>query len=199
MHYVLAVLLGACWPVQANTQQLRSRYPPSAARLAASGADEHLLAGAQFFRAGNFSKALIEFRVAEKLGGTGEASWYAAAALVKLGRPEDALEAFAQAASRAPAERDALLDYYRALACYDARLYGCAAKLFAEVGDQSGPRIAELARKARASIEKMFAEPVRQGAVDWYREKAAIAHSAKREALAALYSEEGDALAARSK
>jgi len=67
------------------------------------------------------------------------------------------------------------------------------------VGDQSGPRVAELARKARQSIEKMFAEPVTQGAVDWYREKAAIAHSAKREALAALYSEEADALSARIK
>lgn len=167
--------------------------------LTASGADEHLLAGARFFRAGNFSKALIEFRVAEKLGGSGEASWYAAAALVKLGRPEDALEAFAQAEKSAPAERDALLDYYQALACYDARLYGCAAKLFAEVGDQSGPRVAELARKARGSIEKMFAEPVTQGAVDWYREKAAIAHLAKREALAALYSKEADALSARLK
>ncbi len=175
MHFVLAVL------------------------LAASGADEHLLAGARFFRAGNFSKALIEFRVAEKLGRTGEASWYAAAALVKLGRPEDALEAFAQAEKSAPAARDALLDYYRALACYDARLYGCAGKLFAQVGDQSGPRIAELARKARESIEKMFAEPVTQGAVDWYREKAAIAHSAKREALGALYTEEADALAVRIK
>src|SRR5260370_39787454 len=100
MHYALAVL------------------------LAASGADEHLLAGARFFRAGNFSKALIEFRVAEKLGRTGEASWYAAAALVKLGRPEDALEAVAQAEKSAPAARDALLDYYRPPACYDARLHG---------------------------------------------------------------------------
>jgi tetratricopeptide (TPR) repeat protein len=175
MHFVLAVL------------------------LASSGADDHLLAGARSFRAGEFSRALVEFRVAEKLGGPGEASWYAAAALVKLGRPEDALEAFAQAERNASTARDALLDYYRARACYDARLYGCAARLFAAVGDQSGPRIGELARKARESIEKMFAGPVTQGAVAWYREKAAIAHSAKREALAALYTEEGDALAARIK
>src|SRR5712692_815249 len=148
--------------------------------LAASGADEHLLTGARFFRTGEFSRALVEFRVAEKLGGPGEASWYAAATLVKLGRPEDALDAFAQAEKSAPAARDALLDYYRALACYDARLYGCAAKLFAEVGDQTGPRIGGLARKARESIEKLFAASVTQGAVDWYRERAAVAHSAKR-------------------
>src|SRR5438128_4902456 len=139
MHYVLAVL------------------------LAASGADEHLLAGARFFRAGEFFKALVEFRVAEKLGGPGEPSWYAAAALVKLGRAEDALEAFAQAEKVAPAARDALLDYYRALACYDARLYGCAAKLFEQVGDGSGPRIAGQARKARADIDNMFAVPVTRG------------------------------------
>src|SRR5260370_2540999 len=138
---------------------------------AASGAAEHLLAGARFFRAGNFSKALIEFRVAEKLGRTGEASWYAAAALVKLGRPEDALEAFAQAEKSAPAARDALLDYYRALARYDARLYGCAGTLFAQVGDQSRPRLAQPARKARESIGKMFAEPAAQGAGAWCRAK----------------------------
>src|SRR5258708_20102539 len=103
-------------------------HHPLAVLLAVSGADEHLLAGARFFRAGEFARALVEFRVAEKLGGPGEPSWYAAAALVKLGRPEEALEAFAQAEKVAPAARDALLDYYRALACYDAPLYPSAPK-----------------------------------------------------------------------
>ena len=167
--------------------------------VAVLGADEHLLAGARFFRAGEFSRALVEFRVAEKLGGPGEASWYAAAALVKLGRPEDALEGFAQAGKVAPAAHDALLDYYRALACYDARLYVCAAKLFEQIGADNGPRIAGQARKARDDIDKMFAAPVTQGAIDWYREKAAIARAAKREALAGLYTAEADALAARMK
>src|SRR5215831_18506993 len=155
--------------------------------LAASGADEHLLAGARFFREGEYSKALIEFRVAEQLGGAGEASWYVAATLVKLGRPEYALEAFAQADKGAPAAGDALFDYYRALACYDARLYLCAQKRFAQVAEQGGPRIAEMARKGRESIEQMFQAPVTQGTVDWYREKAAIARAAKKDALAALY------------
>src|SRR5260221_828921 len=167
--------------------------------LAASGADEHQLAGARFFRGGEFPRALVEFRVAEKLGGPGDASWYAAATLVKLGRPDDALEAFARAETNAPSARDALLDDGRALACYDARLYGCAAKLFEQVGEASGPRIGEQARKARESIEKMFAAPVTRGAVDWYREKAAVARAAKRDSLASLYAAEADALEARMK
>jgi hypothetical protein len=165
--------------------------------LAAAGADEHLLAGARAFRAGEFPRALVEFRVAEKLGGPGEASWYAAAALQKLGRAEDALLAFAEAEASAPTARDALLDYYRAMACYDARLFGCAGRLFAQVGDQGGPRIAGMARKARESIDRLFAAKVTQGAVDWYREKASIARAAKRDPLAALYAQEADALAAR--
>ena len=165
--------------------------------LAAPGADEHLLTGARAFRAGDFSKALVEFRVAEKLGGPGEASWYAAAALQKLGRAEESLTAFAQAEKSAPNARDALLDYYRALACYDAKLYTCAQKLFAQVGDQSGPRVGEMARKARENIEHMFETPPTKGAVDWYRERAQVAKAAKREALAALYTAEADALQAR--
>jgi tetratricopeptide (TPR) repeat protein len=170
-----------------------------AALLAATpGADEHLLAGAQHFRAGRFPQALIEFRVAGKLG-SGEASWYAAASLVKLDRPEEAIEAFAEAEKTAPAARDALLDYYRALACYGARLYLCADKLLAEVGNGSGPRIAEQVRQTREKIAALFVAPPGQGAIDWYREKAAVARAAKRPALSAAYRAEAEALAARMK
>src|SRR5438067_7073553 len=170
-----------------------------AALLAAtSGADEHVLAGARHFRAGEFPQALVEFRVAEKLG-SGEASWYAAASLVKLERHEEAIEAFAQAASRAPTARDALLDYYRALACYGARLYLCADKLLAEVGEKSGPRIAEQVRQTREKIAALFAAPPTKSAVDWYREKAAVARAAKRPALSTAYNAEAEALAARMK
>lgn len=165
--------------------------------LATPGADEHLLTGARAFRAGEFSRALIEFRVAEKLGGPGEASWYAAAALQKLGRAEDALQAFALAERSAPKARDALLDYYRALACYDARLYLCARKLLSQVGDESGPRVGEMARKTGESIDKLFETPPSQGAVDWYRERAQVAKAARRDSLAALYSAEAEALQAR--
>ncbi|HUJ25816.1 MAG TPA: hypothetical protein VLW85_07355 [Myxococcales bacterium] len=165
--------------------------------LAASGADEHLLTGARAFRAGEYAKALVEFRVAEKLGGPGEASWYAAAALQKMGRAEDALIAFANAEASAPNARDALLDYYRALACYDARLYLCAQRLLVQVGDAGGPRIGDMARKTRESIDKLFQTPPARGAVDWYREKAQVAKAAKRESLAALYTAEADALQAR--
>src|SRR5262245_30995591 len=89
-------------------------------------ADAHLLAGARHFQAGRFTEALVEFRVAVRAGDDGGALWYVAATLVKLKRPEEAITAFARAMEAAPAERDGLFDYYRALACYDARLYRCA-------------------------------------------------------------------------
>ena len=120
----------------------------SSAIAATTGAEEHLLAGARFFKEGRFAEALVEFRVAQNAG-SGEALWYAGAALQKLGRSEEAIEAFAAAD---PAGHDGLLDYYRALACYDARLYLCADKLLASVGVRSGPRISVLVREVRAKI-----------------------------------------------
>ena len=57
------------------------------------GADQHLLAGARLFRDGQYAEALVEFRVAQRLGSP-EASAYAGASLVKLERPEEAVEAF---------------------------------------------------------------------------------------------------------
>src|SRR6266851_784207 len=106
----------------------------------AAGAD-HLLAGAQLFRERRFQEAYVEFTVAARLGAGGDAAWYAAATLVKLQRPDDALEAFAAAERAAPSVADPLLDYYRALACYDARLFLCADRLLEGVGDRTGPRI----------------------------------------------------------
>lgn len=53
---------------------------------APGGAEEHLLHGAAEFRERHFDAALVEFRVAGKLGASG-ADGYAAAALVMLGRP----------------------------------------------------------------------------------------------------------------
>lgn len=162
---------------------------------AAGGADERLLAGARYFRDGRFAQALVEFRVAGKLGAGGDAAWYAAACLVRLNRPEDAVEAFAEAEQLAPAMRDDLFDYYRAVACHDAKLYSCADRLLAGMGDRAGPRIRLEAGKLRQRLEPILrGEPART-AIDWYAERAASAE--KRPLLAAAYQAEAAALSAR--
>jgi hypothetical protein len=157
--------------------------------------DEHVLAGARLFRENRFAEALVEFRVAERLGSE-EARGYVAAALVKVGEPEAALELF-EAPGAAPAGRDALLDYYHALACYDARLYVRADELLARIGPRTGPRIAEQAAKIRASIAAALpAEPPRD-AVDWYLARADAHAAAGRKVLAAAFAAEARALGMR--
>lgn len=162
---------------------------------AATGVDEHLLAGARHFRDGRFAAALVEFRVAEKLGKAGDAAWYAAACLVRLDRPEDAVEAFADAELRAPAMRDELFDYYRAVACHDARLYLCADGLLARVGDRAGPRIRGEAQKLRQRIAPLLSGEPPKIAIDWYYLRAE--QLAKRPLLAAAFLAEAEGLAAR--
>ena len=126
--------------------------------------EAHLLAGAKAFREGQFGAALVEFRVAEKLGAP-DAGAYAAAALVKLGRVEEAVEAFGAAR---PAEGDPLLDHYRAMACYQAQLYLCADRLLEGVAARGGPAMAEQATRTRAAIAEILkAEPSKE-TVDWY-------------------------------
>jgi hypothetical protein len=164
----------------------------AAGPLAADSAD-HLLLGAGAFREGRFAAALVEFRVAQRLGSS-EAAWYAGAALQKLGRPEEALEAFAAAG---PGPHDALLDYYRALACFDARLYLCADRLLASVGDRSGPRIAGLVRETRVQIAQALQGPPSTGAIDWYHLRAKEAVFRGRTQLGLAYLEEAQALAQR--
>ena len=158
-----------------------------------SGGDDHLLAGANAFREGRFDEALVEFRVAQSLG-VPDAKTYAATTLVKLNRPEEAIEAFGS--GDAPGQ-DALLDYYRALACYDARLYLCAERLLAAVGDRAGPRVAGLAADVRARVASALAgEPSRES-IDWYVSRCAAERTAKRKALAAAYCREAAGLATR--
>lgn len=163
--------------------------------LAAGGADggAHLLAGAGHFRAGRYAEALVEFRVAERLGDA-DAAPYAGAALVKLGRPEEALEAFG--GDRAPG-RDALLDYYRALACHDARLYLCADRLLAAVGDRSGPRIAEQAARVRTAIARALAGEPAPATIDFYVGRCIALRAEGRAVLAVAYCREAAGLAAR--
>jgi hypothetical protein len=158
----------------------------------AKGAGEHLAAGAQAFREGRYEDALVEFRVAQGLG-AGDAGPYAAATLVKLGRPEEAVEAFAAIEEG----RDTLLDYYRGVACYQARLYLCADRLLASVGARSGPRIAEEAARARAAIASELAKEPPRPTVDWYLTRCGERRDAGRPALAAALCEEAVGLAQR--
>jgi hypothetical protein len=162
----------------------------------APGADAkagpHLLAGADAFRNERYREALVEFRVAQRLGST-DAGPYAAAALLKLGRAEEAVEAF----RAAPGSGDALLDYYHAVACYEARLYLCADRLLASVGARSGPRIAEEAARMRALIaSELAAEPPRTS-IDWYLAGCAERRDGGRPALAQAFCHEAVGLAER--
>lgn len=161
---------------------------------AESSADAHLLAGAEHFRAGRFDDALVEFEVAGRLGAGAEAGGYAAAALTKLKRPEEALEAFAKAPSGA---LDPLLGYYRALACYDARLYLLADRMLEPVVAKAGPRIAAQALKMRADIAALFQREPAAAVVDWYHARGAAAAKAGKAALAAAYYDEAAALAGK--
>ena len=156
------------------------------------GAGEHLAVGAHAFREGRYDEALVEFRVAQGLGAS-DAGPYAAATLVKLGRAEEAVEAFA------PTEegRDALLDYYRGIACYEARLYLCADRLLAAVGARSGPRIAEEAVKARAAIASELGKEPPQPTIDWYLARCGERREAGRPTLAAAYCREAVGLSER--
>lgn len=173
--------------------------PLLAALLAAasvSPADEHLFAGARKFREGRFGEALVEFRVAGKLDVAGEAGWYAASCLVRLGRSEDAVEAFDEATQRAPSLRDDLFDYYNAVACHEARLYLCADRLLAGLGDRSGPRIREEALKLRSRVATVLDGEPSKATVDWYLARAKEARE-RRPRLAASYLREATGLAGR--
>jgi hypothetical protein len=163
--------------------------------LAATGpsADEHLLAGANAFREERFDVALVEFRVAQSLGAP-DAATYAATTLVRLNRPEEAIELYGLADDPGP---DALIDYYRGLACYEARLYGCADRLMAAVGDRAGPRISGLAKEIRGQLAKALAGEPSRDAIDWYLARCAEERKAKRPVLAGAYCREAAALAHR--
>ncbi|MCM2333849.1 MAG: hypothetical protein NDI82_07860 [Anaeromyxobacteraceae bacterium] len=150
------------------------------------GADEHLLAGAHAFREARYAEALVEFRVAQELGAP-ESGDYAGATLVKLERPLEAIEAFGGLGGPG---RDALTDYYRAVAAYDARLYLAADRLLAIVGDRSGPKIAEQAARLRGRIGEVLAGPPASAAIDWYLAQCAEQRGLKRPILSRAYCQE---------
>lgn len=156
--------------------------------LAAAG-DDHLVAGARFFRDGRYAEALVEFRVARDLGAR-DAAAYTGASLVKLGRFEEALEAFSEAG---PTGGDALLDYYRALACHGARLFVRADAILAGIGDRAGPKLAEQAGRIRADLAPKLAAPADPATLAWYRQRCDDLRRARRTALAELFCEEAAA------
>ena len=174
--WILTALLGA------------APLPPSA--------ETHLLSGAEAFRAGNYTVALVEFRVAERMG-SAEGSWYAAASLVKLGRAEDAVEGFALAERASAAAHDALLDYYRALACYQARLYLCADRWLQISGSRAGPRVSGQATDLREAIARELGTGRLPAAIDVFVARASEL-AVPRPALALAYAEEAAALAERT-
>lgn len=157
------------------------------------GAGEHLLAGAGLFREARYAEALVEFRVAQKLGAP-EAAGYAGATLVQLGRPEEALEAFG--GPDAPA-RDALLDYYRALAAFDARLYLAADRALTSLDSRAGPRISGQAARLRQEIAAALSGEPPRTAVDWYAARCAAYRAQHREVLANAFCRESSELGAR--
>ena len=161
-----------------------------------AAADAHLVAGAEAFRAEAYEKALVEFRVAEALG-SAEASWYAAASLLKLGRADDAVEAFVLAERSTHTAGDALLEVYRGQACYAARLYACADRWFESASSSAGPRLAPQLRALRAGIREALQPGQLAPVVDRLLARAGEL-SATRPALASAYAEEAVAMSARS-
>ncbi len=159
------------------------------------GADEHVLAGARLFRESRYAEALVEFQVADRLG-FAQARGYAAASLLKLGRALDALELFEERAE-AGAPSDALLDYYHALACYDARLYLGADALLARIPARTGPGIGGQVARIRAEIAAALRAEPSQDAVDWYLARAEEHARAGRTALARAFYREARALGER--
>jgi hypothetical protein len=155
--------------------------------------EEHLVNGARHFREGRYAEALVEFRVAEKLG-VRQASEYSGASLVKLERFEEAIEAFG---SPDGAPRDALIDYYRALACHGARLYSCADEILAGIGERSGPKLAGHAASVRADVAAKLATEPTPAALQWYATRCAERRSQGRTVLAQAYCAEASALAKR--
>jgi tetratricopeptide (TPR) repeat protein len=167
-----------------------------AAEPVVPASEAHLVAGAEAFRAESYEKALVEFRVAEALGSS-EASWYAAASLLKLGRAEDAVEAFVLAERSNRAAADALLEVYRGQACYAAQLYACADRWFQSASARAGPRLAPQLEALRAAIRDALQPAQLEKAIDT-RLSRAVELQATRPALALAYAEEAAALAARS-
>jgi hypothetical protein len=156
-------------------------------------AGEHLLAGATAFREGRHAEALVEFRLAERLGDR-DAGPYAGATLVKLGRFEEAVEAF----GLGPWEgEDTLLSYFRALALRGAGLRLTASAALAAVGDRAGPRIGVEVQHLRAELGAALSAVPSREQVDALLLRGKALQEGGRLALAAAHCREAAALAER--
>jgi tetratricopeptide (TPR) repeat protein len=173
------------------------------AALAANAAPavvlEVLRTGSQAFREGRYAEALVAFRAAERLPVTvGEARWYSAATLYKLGRVEEALEAFGEAERAAPELRDGVLDFYAASAAFEARLYLTADERLATLSEQAGPKLGAEVRRLRERIAPLFARPPESRSIDWYLARAEEERRSARKGVARLFFAEAAALARRT-
>ncbi|MDP3154221.1 MAG: hypothetical protein Q8N23_16210 [Archangium sp.] len=137
----------------------------SASAFAADG-DAHVLAGARAFRAGQWAEALVEFRVALKLGAPASVRWYEGAALARAGRFEEAVGSFELAWESAPAGRDPLLDYYRALSCFELRLWGCVVEVTSELERSGGPRIQQQVKVMADEARQLLSSEPPRDAID---------------------------------
>ena len=164
----------------------------SAAQPAPS-ADAHVLTGARAFRDGDWATALVEFRVALKLGAGPGVHWYEGAALARAGRFEEAVGAFEVAQELAAAERDPLLDYYRALACFEAHLWGCVAEVTEGLQRSGGPRIQQQVVKMAEEAKQLLSTEPPKSAIEACFARARAASSA---ALARAWLREASRLSA---
>jgi len=158
------------------------------------GADRHLLAGADLFREGRFAEALVEFRVAERLGDA-EARRYAGVALVKLGRYEEAIDALGDP----DRGEDPLMGWYRALAHEGAGLDASADALLGALGARAGPKVSEQAARLRADLARRLAAVPERDEVDAALSRCAAVRLTDRPVLAAAVCREAAARAARRK
>ncbi len=132
----------------------------------AQESDAHVLAGARAFRSGQWADALVEFRVALKLGAAASVHWYEGAALSRAGRFDEAVGSFELAFELAPAARDPLLDYYRALSCYELRLWGCVLEVTAELERTGGPRVQQQVKAMADQAKQLLATEPPKDAID---------------------------------
>lgn len=148
------------------------------ALASAQQSDAHVLAGARAFRAGDWALALVEFQVALKLGAPASVRWYEGATLARAGRFEDAVGAFERAVEEAPAEGDPLLDYYRALACYETHLWACVAEVTASLARTGGPRVQQQVAAMAGEAKTLLATEPPHAAIDACFSRAAATTSA---------------------
>lgn len=140
--------------------------------------DAHVLAGARAFRAGDWAVALVEFRVALKRGAPPSVRWYEGATLARTGRFQEAVGVFQQAMEEAPTDKDPLLDYYRALACFESGLWGCVAEVTAELQRTGGPRVQQQVAAMASEAKQLLATEPPRAAIDACFQRAGATPSA---------------------